>query len=324
MNKIAFVFPGQGAQYVGMGKEFADKYEVASKIFDDASEAIGYDMKKMCFDSSDEDLKKTENTQPSILTASYAIYKVIEEKGIIPHAVAGLSLGEYSALVASGAIDFKDGIKIVQKRGKYMQEEVPIGVGTMAAILGLENDKVAQACQMASSIGIVEPANYNCPKQLVIAGEILAVEKAVEHCRELGAKKAVMLPVSAPFHTSMLLGAGKKLGEELENIVIRKHNIPVVSNIDAKYIECHTTIKDKLIKQVSNPVQWESSIETLINDGVNIFLEIGPGNALSKFIKKISKDVLVLNVENLESFDKTMEKLESLEITMEKTNAIVA
>lgn len=312
MKKIAFVFPGQGAQYVGMGQDFAEKYEVASKVFDEASEAIGYDMKELCFNGSDEELKKTENTQPSILTASYAIYKVIEEKGIVPHAVAGLSLGEYSALVASGAIDFKDGVKVVQKRGQYMQEEVPMGVGTMAAVLGLENEKVIEACQMAGATGVVEPANYNCPKQLVIAGEVAAVEKAVEHCKELGAKKAVMLPVSAPFHTSMLLGAGKKLGEELERIEIKKHNIPVVSNVDAKYVDCHSTIKEKLIQQVSNPVQWENSVETLIDDGVEIFLQIGPGNALTKFIKKISKEVTVMNIENLESLDKTMEKLNAI------------
>jgi len=324
MKKIAFVFPGQGAQYVGMGQDFAQKYEVASKVFDDASEAIGYDMKELCFNSSDEELRKTENTQPSILTASYAIYKVVEEKGIVPYAVAGLSLGEYSALVASGAIDFKDGVRVVQKRGQYMQEEVPMGVGTMAAILGLENDKVLQACKMAGTTGIVEPANYNCPKQLVIAGEVAAVEKAVEHCKELGAKKTVMLPVSAPFHTSMLLGAGKRLGEELERIEIRKHNIPVVSNVDAKYVDCHSTIRDKLIQQVSNPVQWESSIETLINDGVEIFLQIGPGNSLTKFIKKISKDVIVMNIENLETFDKTIEKLNLLDVTMETINDIVA
>ncbi len=324
MKKIAFVFPGQGAQYVGMGQDFADNYEIASKVFDEASEAIGYDMKELCFNSSDEELKKTENTQPSILTASYAIYKVIEEKGIVPHAVAGLSLGEYSALVAAGAIDFKDGVKVVQKRGRYMQEEVPMGVGAMAAILGLENEKVIEACEMSKDSGIVEAANYNCPKQLVIAGEVMAVEKAVEQCKEFGAKKAVMLPVSAPFHTSMLRGAGEKLGQELEQIEIKKHSIPVVSNVDAEYVGCHTTIKDKLIKQVSSPVQWEKSVETMINDGVDVFLQIGPGNSLTKFIKKISKDVTVMNIEDIDSLEKTLAKLESLNEVTENIGAIVA
>ncbi|BEP29410.1 ACP S-malonyltransferase [Helicovermis profundi] len=318
MKKVAFVFPGQGAQYVGMGEELVEKYEIASKVFDEASDSIGYDMKKLCFSSTEDELKKTENTQPSILTTSFAIYKVLEEKGFKPHAVAGLSLGEYSALVASGAIDFKESVKIVQKRGKFMQEEVPEGIGGMAAILGLSNEKVIEACDNSREHGVVEPANFNCPKQLVIAGEIEAVKKAGELCKEYGAKKVVMLPVSAPFHTSLLKGAGEKLAKELDGININKLSIPLVANYDAKFLESHNDIKEKLIKQVSNPVKWEESINNMINNGINVFVQVGPGNALTKFIKKVSKEVSVLNVENISSLEKTISILENIN-SFEKT-----
>lgn len=309
MSKIAFVFPGQGSQYVEMGKEFAENFECASKVFDAASEALGYDMKKMCFEGPEEELKKTEITQPTILTASYAAYKVLEEKGIKPEMVAGLSLGEYSALVAAGVMNFEDAVRVVRKRGKYMQEEVPMGVGTMAAILGLGDDGVLEACKHGSQIGVCEPANFNCPKQLVIAGEVKAVESAVEKAKELGAKKAVMLPVSAPFHTSMLIGAGEKLASELEAVSIQEFDVPVVANVNADYYASKDVVKDLLIQQVSNPVRWEASVQKMIEDGVDTFVEVGPGKALSKFIKRISKEVKILNVENLESLEKTLSQL---------------
>ncbi|MCH4888343.1 ACP S-malonyltransferase [Acidaminobacter sp. JC074] len=309
MSKIAFVFPGQGAQYVGMGEELAKEYPVASEVFNQASEAIGYDMKELCFNSSAEELKLTEKTQPSILTASIAVYKVMLEKGIKPEAVAGLSLGEYSALVASGVLDLSDAVKVVRQRGKYMQEEVPVGVGGMAAILGLDGALVEEAC--AETEGVVEPANYNCPGQLVIAGELAAVEKASEKCREKGAKKAVMLPVSAPFHTSMLKGAGEKLAVEFEGVSFGPMTYPVVANVTADYVENSDAVKGLLIDQVSSPVKWEMSIRKLVEDGFDTFVEIGPGKALSKFIKKISREVTILNVEDVASLEKTLAKLEA-------------
>jgi len=310
MNKLAVLFPGQGAQYVGMGEDFAKEYEPARRIFAMASEAMGYSMENLCFSSSDEELKKTENTQPAILSASYAIYKVLEEKGIKPQAVAGLSLGEYTAHVASGSIDFSDAVKIVKKRGMYMQEEVPFGVGTMAAILGLGREQVEEACRVASEYGIVEPANYNCPMQLVIAGEVKAVEKAVEIAKKFGAKKAVILPVSAPFHTTMLMGAGAKLEKELECCKYNEFSIPVVSNVTSTYYKYKDDIKELLVKQVSNPVLWEDSMKQLIDDGFNVFLEIGPGDSLSKFAKRISKDIKILNVSSIKDMDKALETLE--------------
>lgn len=309
MRKIAFVFPGQGAQYVGMGQELAEKYPVAKAVFQKATDALGYDMERLCFNSSDEELKQTEKTQPSILTASIAAYEVLKDNGVEPEGVAGLSLGEYSALVANGVVDFQDAVKVVKQRGKYMQEEVPQGVGAMAAVLGLAADLVEEACQEASSTGIVEPANYNCPGQLVIAGEVAPVEKAVELCREKGAKKAVMLPVSAPFHTSMLKGAGEKLAGELEHMEFKPMVYPLVANVTADYIQSHEDVRSLLIDQVSSPVMWENSIKRMIDDGFDTFIEVGPGKALSKFIKKISRDVEILNVQDVSSLEKTLEKL---------------
>jgi len=309
MTKIAIVFPGQGAQHIGMGQDFSEHYPEAKKVFEAASEAMGYSMEDLCFNSSAEELKKTENTQPSILTASYAMYKVLEGKGIKAEAFAGLSLGEYTAHVAAGTLPFEHAVKVVRKRGQYMQEEVPMGVGTMAAILGLDRASVEAACEKASSVGVVEPANYNCPKQLVIAGEVKAVEQAVENCKEVGAKKAVMLPVSAPFHTSMLIGAGQKLSKELEGVAYGSFTQPVVSNVTAGYYPDETSINELLVKQVSNPVKWEDSVKMLIEDGFDTFIEVGPGDSLSKFAKRISRDIKLLNVNSIESMEKTLEAL---------------
>ncbi|WP_432400638.1 ACP S-malonyltransferase [Wukongibacter sp. M2B1] len=310
MKKIAFVFPGQGAQYVGMGKEFVDNFKVANDVFEKASDSLGYDMKKLCFEGPEEELKKTENTQPSILTASVAIYEVLKEHGHVPEIVAGLSLGEYSALVASGVMSFEDAVKVVRARGKYMQEEVPLGVGTMAAFIGLERDKVIEACERASEFGVVEPANYNSPVQIVISGEVKAVEKAVEIGKEFGAKRAMVLNVSAPFHSSMLRGAGDKLGLELDKVELNDFVYPVIANVTAEYYDSVSSVKELLVGQVSSSVLWEDSVKKMIDAGIDTFVEVGPGKALSGFIKRISREVTLLNVEDMASLEKTLKALE--------------
>lgn len=307
MAKIACIFPGQGAQYSGMGKEIAENYGQAMNIFEIASDKLGIDMKKLCFEGSEEDLKKTENTQPSILTTSIAILEVLKLNGITPDVTAGLSLGEYSALVASNAISFADAVAIVKKRGKYMQEAVPMGQGTMAAVLGMEKDQVEECLKMASGDGVVEAANYNCPGQIVIAGHTTAVEKACSILKEKGARRAMLLPVSAPFHTSLLKPAGEKLAEELEQVEVKDLEIPVVANVNAQVIKDKYEIKQLLIEQVSSSVLWEDSVRHMIDDlGVDTFIEVGPGKSLSAFVKKIDKNVAVYNVEDLASLENTI------------------
>ncbi|MBP7072828.1 MAG: ACP S-malonyltransferase [Clostridia bacterium] len=306
MPKIACIFPGQGAQYPGMGKELAQNYKEAMNIFDLASERLGIDMKKLCFEGDEEELKKTENTQPSILTVSIALLEVLKLKGIEPQIAAGLSLGEYSALVASKAISFTDAVALVKKRGKYMQEAVPAGEGTMAAIMGIERESVMECLKMASSYGVVEAANFNCPGQVVIAGHTRAVEKACSILKERGARKAIMLPVSAPFHSSLLKPAGEKLAAELENVNISDNELPVVSNVNAQVIMNKYEIKRCLIEQVSSSVLWEDSIRRMIDMGVDTFIEVGPGRTLSAFVKKIDKNLYVHNVENIDTLENTI------------------
>lgn len=309
MGKIAFVFPGQGAQYVGMGKDISMKYKASERIYDEASEALGYDLKKIVFDSDEETLKITENTQPAILATSIACLQPIIEKGIKPDVAAGLSLGEYSAHVASGTISFKDAVNLVRIRGKLMQETVPIGVGTMAAIIGLDDNTVIELCKEASSIGIVEPANFNCPGQVVVSGEVKAVEKAVELSKERGAKRALILPVSAPFHCSMLNEASVKLAAEFEKIQLHDMSFPVVCNVNAEYTYDKSKVKDLLIKQVNHPVLWQKSVVNMIKEGVDTFIEIGPGKALCGFIKKTDNKVKAINVGDLESLEKAFNEL---------------
>jgi [acyl-carrier-protein] S-malonyltransferase len=313
MGKIAFVFPGQGAQYVGMGKDIVENYDAASKIFDLASKAVGYDMKKLCFEGPEEELKKTENTQPAILTTCIAMAKLLEERGLRADVTAGLSLGEYASLVIAGVLGFEDAVALVKKRGKYMQEAVPIGKGTMAAILGMEREALENALEKAKSYGIVEAANFNSPGQIVISGEVEAVEKACEYAKELGALKAVILPVSAPFHCSMLVPAGEKLAKELDQIKIGEFQVPVIANANAAYYEGPISVKKLLVEQVSKSVLWEDTVEQMLLDGVDTFVEIGPGKSLSQFIKKITKksknSIRIFNIEDKESLENAIESL---------------
>lgn len=309
MGKTAFLFAGQGAQALGMGKELAEQFPAADKVFDEATQALGMDMKQLIWESDDQTLMITENTQPAILTMSVAALRVLEEKGIKPDVVAGLSLGEYTAHVAAGSIPFADAVRLVKKRGKYMQEEVPVGVGAMAAVIGLEADKVREACNEASDEGIVEPANFNCPGQITVAGQVKAVEKACALAKEKGARRALMLPVSAPFHCAMLIGAGEKLEKEMENIAFADPQIPLITNVTADYVKSGEEIKKLLVQQVSNSVLWEASVRRMIADGVDTFVEVGPGKALSGFMKKIDNTMRVFNVEDVASLNNTLENL---------------
>lgn len=309
MGKLAFIFAGQGAQAVGMGKELAENFAVADKAFDEASEALGFDIKDMIFNGDSETLMITENTQPTIVTMSTAALRVLEEKGVKPDVVAGLSLGEYTAHIASGSLDFADAVRLVKKRGKYMQEEVPVGKGAMAAILGLNQEQVTECCRKASELGICSPANFNCPGQIVVSGEPEAVDKCCELAKEMGAKRAVKMPVSAPFHCQMLIGAGEKLAKELEGVEVKDMQIPVITNVTADYVEKKEDIKPLLIKQVSNSVLWENTIRRMLDDGVDTFVEVGPGKTLSGFVKRITRDAKIFNVEDMASLEKTLEGL---------------
>lgn len=309
MGKIAFVFPGQGAQYIGMAKQLCDQYPKALEIVKMASEVLGIDMEQMIFRGTDEELRVTENTQPAILTASAACLQPVIESGIEADFTAGLSLGEYTAHVYSGTFSFSDAVKLVRKRGKFMQEAVPQVLGSMIAILGMEREEILNVCAMAKSYGIVEPVNFNCPGQIVIAGEVKAVEKAADIALEKGAKRAVPLSVSAPFHSSMMAPAGEKLKAELEYVNIKKMRIPVFANVTGEIVPSENQVKDTLVHQVYSSVLWEDIVKNMIRKGVDKFIEIGPGKVLSGFIKKIDRKMTVLNVEDINSLDSALRVL---------------
>ena len=305
MSKIAFIFPGQGAQVCGMGKEFYDDTQIGRQAYDRASELLGFSMPQLCFEKNDK-LDITEYTQAAMVTTSIAMMKVLMEKGICPDVTAGLSLGEYCALAAAGVMSDEDAITTVRQRGILMQEAVPVGIGAMAAILALDAAKIEEVISSMKDVWI---ANYNCPGQIVISGKKEAVEEACSKLKEAGAKRAIMLNVSGPFHSKRLTEAGEKLGEVLEGVTVHSPRIPYVANVTASYVTDADQVKPLLVEQVSSSVRWQQSVETMIADGVDTFVEIGPGKTLAGFIRKISRDVKVYNIEKLEDIDKVVEAL---------------
>lgn len=307
MSKLAFVFPGQGAQKVGMGKDFYDNYDVAKKMFKEADEALGYSIMKMCFEGPEEDLKLTANTQPAILTISCIANEILKENGIQPEITGGHSLGEYSALVAAGVLNFQDAVALVHKRGSYMQEAVPVGEGGMAAIIGVDRDKIVEVCQQVSAESPVQAVNFNCPGQIVIAGATKGVEVAVEELKAAGAKKAVILPVSAPFHSTLMKPAAEKLAVELDKVTISDAKIPVVANVSAEILTKAEDIKASLVAQAASPVLWEDCVARMKEFGADVLLEAGPGKTLCGFNRRIDKTITSLNVEDVASLEKSLD-----------------
>ncbi len=310
MSKTAYIFPGQGSQSVGMGKDLFDNFEVAREVFEAADEALGFELSEMCFSGDDADLQLTANTQPAILTTSIAAYHAAISAGMPePDFVAGHSLGEYSALVAAGVLDFADAVRTVRKRGTYMQEAVPVGVGAMAAILGLDLETVETGCAEAASGQICSPANINSPGQIVIAGNSEAVDRACEILKSKGAKRAIKLNVSAPFHCALMLPAQKRLAADLEVLEYGDFAFPVVHNVDAEINENGGEVGGKLTQQVSSPVKWMQSIKKLRSAGVEKFIEIGPGKVLSGLVRQIDRELAYANVEDQASLSNTLETL---------------
>jgi [acyl-carrier-protein] S-malonyltransferase len=306
---IAFLFPGQGSQAVGMGKELAEKYPVARETFDEADEALGYKLSQLCFEGPEEKLRLTEITQPAILTTSIAALRVLRTKGVNPRFVAGHSLGEYSAHIAASAMSFPDAVRTVRNRGKYMQEAVPVGVGAMAAILGMDLGKVTAVCTDAAQGEVCEPANINSGEQIVISGHAAAVERATKLASERGAKRAVMLSVSAPFHCSLMKPAQDRLATDLQSLGIQKPVIPVVCNVDAELVEDAERARDTLVRQVTGAVKWDSSMRLLIAKGIQTLVEVGPGKVLCGLMRQIDRSKACANVGDEASLVKTLEQL---------------
>ena len=305
MGKTAFVFPGQGAQYIGMGKDFYEREAISREVFDKAGQITGLALPAICFEEN-EKLDVTEYTQIAMVTVETAILKVLEEKGLKPDVTAGLSLGEYAAIVAAGAMEMEEAFAVVRRRGVYMQEAVPEG-GAMAAVLGLENSVIEEVCSRTE--GIVTVANYNCPGQLVITGQADAVNRAGETLKEKGARRVVPLNVSGPFHSQMLTCAGERLRKDLDRVHLKEFSIPYVANLTADYVTSPEKIRELLERQLTSPVKWQQSVERMLGDGVDTFLEIGPGRTLSGFVKKISKQARVLNIDRYEDLEKILEVL---------------
>jgi [acyl-carrier-protein] S-malonyltransferase len=310
-SPLAFLFPGQGSQSVGMGKELAAMYPVARETFDEADAALGYKLSKLCFEGPEDQLKLTEITQPAILTVSVAAWRVLQSKGVTPSYVAGHSLGEYSAHVAAGTLSFADAVRTVRNRGKYMQEAVPVGIGAMAAVLALPIDKLQQICEEAAQGEVCCAANLNSPDQTVISGSKEAVERAADLAKQRGAKRAIMLPVSAPFHCALMQPAQDRLAADLAGRTFYKPEVPVLGNVDAALVTTADQARDTLIRQVTGAVQWDKSMRVLIGLGVETFVEIGPGKVLCGLIRQIDRSRSCFNVEDEASLQKTINHLSS-------------
>ncbi len=310
MSKLAYIFPGQGSQTVGMGKDLFDNFPAAREVFDEADDALGFSLAEMCFNGTTEDLALTANTQPAILTTSVAAFRAMAGEGFpLPDFVAGHSLGEYSALVAAHSLSFADAVKTVRRRGEYMQDAVPFGVGAMAAILGLPLETVEIACAEAAEEQVCSPANINSPAQIVIAGNTEAVDRACELLKERGAKRAIKLNVSAPFHCALMLPAQEKLAGDLTGIKFNNLRFPIIENVSAEKNEFGERVRNALTEQVSNPVKWAQSVENLLIEGVETFIEVGTGKVLSGLVRQISRDVRSFNVENADSLKETLNNI---------------
>jgi [acyl-carrier-protein] S-malonyltransferase len=303
----AFVFPGQGSQYVGMGREMYLNYPEAASVFKRADAALGFSISRLCFEGPEEELQKTVNTQPAVLTTSLACLEVFKKAGgTVPSAVAGHSLGEYTALVAAGSLAFEDALRVVRKRGEYMQEAVPLGAGGMAAVMGLSAKEVISICRRASAVGTVEAVNLNCPGQIVVAGDQAGINAAGALAKKAGARRFVPLPVSAPFHSRLMKPAGERLARDLKSINIADPGFPVVTNVDADFVHTGSGVRHALIRQVYSPVRWEESIRLLNAAGINTFIEIGPGKVLSGLIKKICRTATIYHIEDEKSLEKNL------------------
>ena len=318
MAKLAFMFPGQASQHAGMGRHLAARYPEARAVFDEADRALGFPISELCFNGPEEQLNLTENTQPAVLTASLAAFRVLQSFGVMPDYVAGHSLGEYSAIVAAGGLSFADAARIVRKRGQYMQEAVAVGVGAMAAVTRMPLAGLEQVCREASGVvrdlgsergEVVAPANINSPDQIVISGHRGAVARAVELARQRGAKRAITLPVSAPFHCQLMMPAQERLRADLEKAEFRQLSVPLVNNVDARQVRTAAEVRDGLVRQVSAPVQWERSVRRLLAQGVEVFVEVGPGKVLSGLLRQIEPAAKALQAQDEKSVSDTLEQL---------------
>lgn len=311
MDGMAFIFPGQGSQYVGMGKDLCENFKVARETFEEAEDAVGVKISSLCFEGPEEELKLTANTQPAIVTVSVSALRVLQsETDLSPSLLAGHSLGEYTALVAGGALDFADAVRAVRARGQFMQEAVPVGEGAVGAVLGLDDVTVSSVCDEAAQGEVLTPANFNCPGQIVISGHTGAVTRAVKLAKEKGAKRAILLPVSAPFHSPLMKPAGNRLEKVLESMAVRDLQIPVVANVDAQPNTSRERIVKLLIQQVSTPVRWEESVRLMISRAIKRFVEVGPGKVLLGLMKRVDGTACLANVEDRESLKRTRSIME--------------